>query len=329
VTASPSAGFASDNSAGVHPAVMDALLRANTDPAIAYGDDPWTARATAALAELVGGDAQVFLALTGTGANVLGLQAMLRPYEAIICTSTAHVHYDECGAPERHTGCKLLDVDSPDGKLTPELVLSQLIGVGDQHHVQARVVSISQTTELGTVYQPDEVAALCEVAHANGLLVHLDGARIANATAALGGDLRAFTSAAGVDVLSFGGTKNGLLAGEAVVLLRPELAGAMPYLRKQGMQLASKMRFVAAQFEALLADGLWLENAAHANAMARRLRDAVEGSPGLELAQPVQANAVFHDWDESRDEVRWMTSFATTPDEVDAFAAAIRDALDH
>lgn len=323
---------------------MDALLRANSAGAIAYGDDPWTARATAMIGELVGGDAQVFLALTGTGANVLGLQAMLRPYEAIICTSNAHVHFDECGAPERHTGCKLLDVETRDGKLTPEMVISQLVGVGDPHHVQPRVVSISQTTELGTVYRPDEVAELCQVAHAHGLLVHLDGARIANAAAALGGDLRAFTSEAGVDVLSFGGTKNGLLAGEAVVVLRPELADSMPFLRKQGMQLASKMRFVAAQFEALLSDGLWLENARHANAMAARLRDAVAGCPGIELAQPVQANAVFaripagararlreryvfYDWDATRDEVRWMTSFATTADEVDAFAAAITDAV--
>ena len=255
---------------------------------------------------------------------------MLRPYEAVICPETAHINVDECGAPERIAGAKLVDVPAPDGKLTPELLRSRLTGFGDQHHVQARVASISQSTELGTVYTPAEVAALAETAHEAGLLLQMDGARLVNATEALGLELRELTTDCGVDVLTLGGTKCGLLGAEAVVFLRPELAADYLYARKQGTQLASKMRFISAQLLRLFEDDLWRETAGHANAMARRLGDAVAATPGVELAYPVQANAVFaalpaavierlHEryhfyvWDEEAGVVRWMCSWQTTP----------------
>jgi threonine aldolase len=336
-------GFASDNSAGVLPEVLDAIAAANVEHAVAYGNDPWTARAEAAFRAHFGEQARAFIVFNGTGANVIGLRAMLRPYEAVVCAETAHLNVDECGAPELVGGIKLLPVATPDGKLTPELVRPRLVRFGDEHAVQPRVVSITQSTELGTVYSIDEVVALAELAHEEGLLLHVDGARLANAAAALGVPLRALTTEAGADAVSFGGTKNGLLAGEAVVLLRPALAEAMPYLRKQSMQLASKMRFLAAQFEALLTDDLWRRPAEHANAMAARLAAAVEGVGGVTITQPVQANAVFavlppeatrrlqesfyfYTWDEATGEVRWMCSWDTTPADVDAFAAAIAEA---
>ena len=268
---------------------------------------------------------------------------MLRPYEAVICPETAHINVDECGAPERIAGAKLVDVPTPDGKLTPELLRSRLTGFGDQHHVQARVASISQSTELGTVYTPDEVAALAETAHEAGLLLQMDGARLVNATEALGLELRELTTDCGVDVLTLGGTKSGLLGAEAVVFLRPELAADYLYARKQGTQLASKMRFISAQLLRLFEDDLWRETAGHANAMARRLGDVVAATPGVELAYPVQANAVFaalpaavierlHEryhfyvWDEEAGVVRWMCSWQTTPADVDELAAALREA---
>jgi threonine aldolase len=341
---SPLKGFASDNAAGVLPEVLDAIAAANTDHAAAYGADPWTARAEERFREHFGEQARAFIVFNGTGANVAGLRSMLRPYQAVVCAETAHLNVDECGAPEFVAGIKLLPVATPDGKLTPELVRPRLARFGDEHAVQPRVVSITQSTELGTVYSLDEVVALAELAHQEGLLLHVDGARLANAAAALGVPLRALTTDAGVDAVTFGGTKNGLLAGEAVVLLRPELAEAMPYLRKQSMQLASKMRFLAVQFEALLTDDLWRRPAAHANAMAARLAAAVEGLPGVTVTQPVQANAVFaivppgatrrlqdrfsfYTWDEATGEVRWMCSWDTTPADVDAFAKAIAEAV--
>jgi threonine aldolase len=336
----PRASFASDNASGAHPQVMAALVAANDGHAPAYGADEWTARAVDAFRRLFGPDVEVAFTWGGTGANVVGLQCLLAPYEAVICPATAHINVDECGAPERFTGAKLIDVPTVDGKLRPPDVVAQLHLLGDMHHVQPRVVSITQSTEQGSLYQPDEIAALAEVAHAHGLLVHLDGARIANAAAALGGDLRAFTVDAGVDVLTFGGTKNGMLYGEAVVFLDPDLGRAIPFVRKQAGQLPSKMRFVSAQFEALLADDLWLDNARHANAMSQLLAERVAVIPGVEITRPPDVNSVFarvppsalaalqawshfYVWEPVTTEVRWMTSYDTTADDVERFAAGV------
>jgi threonine aldolase len=336
--------FASDNNAGIHPEVLRAIAEANAGDAPAYGADAVTARAVSRFRELLGADADVFFVFNGTGANVLGLQALTRPWHAVICAETSHVAVDECGAGERFTGCKVITVPTADGKLRPDAVRRHLTGFGVEHHVQPRVVSIAQPTEYGTVYSVDEIRALAELAHGAGLYLHVDGARIANAAASLDLPLAAFTRDAGVDVLSFGGTKNGLMVGEAVVFLRPGLADDFRFVRKQGMQLASKMRFVAAQYDALLADGLWLRSAAHANRLARRLADAVRGVPGVRITQPVDANAVFatlpraaiaalqerhpfYVWNEELAEVRWMTHFATTDADVDAFAASVREVL--
>jgi len=333
-------GFGSDNHAGVLPDVLDAIAAANVDHATSYGADEWTARAEQRFREHFGEEARAFLVFNGTAANVVGLRAMLRPYEAAICAETAHMNTDECGAPEFIAGIKLLPVPTPDGKLTPDLVRPKLVRFGDEHAVQPRVVSITQSTEMGTVYSIAEIAALAELVHEQGLLLHVDGARLANAAASLGVPLRALTTDAGVDALSFGGTKNGLLTGEAIVLLRPGLAEAMAFLRKQSMQLASKMRFVSAQFEALLDGDRWREPAAHANAMAARLAGALEGVENVKITQAVQANAVFailpqgvaerlrerfyfYTWDEATGEVRWMCSWDTTEQDVDAFAAAV------
>jgi threonine aldolase len=336
-------GFASDNHAGVHPEIMAAIAAANDGHAWAYGDDDWTARAQERFREHFGPQARAFPVFNGTAANVLSLEALTRPWEAIVCARSAHLHVDECGASER-AGRKLLVVDTPDGRLTPELVAPQRVRIGDEHAVQPRVVSIAQSTELGTVYEPGAVAALAEWAHAHDMLLHVDGARICNAAAALGVPLRAFTTDAGVDAISFGGTKNGLLAGEAVVLLREGAADGFLFRRKQAMQLASKMRFISAQLEALLSGDLWLRLAQHANAMAQRLAAAVAGLDGVRLTQPVEANAVFAIiapaaterlradwpflvWNEATGEVRWMAAWDTAEEEVDAFAADIRAAL--
>jgi threonine aldolase len=337
-------GFASDNYAGVHPEVLRAIADANGGHQISYGEDVYTARLTEVMSGHMGRSVEVFPVFNGTGANVLALQSMLPRWGAVICTETAHVHSDENGAPERVAGIKLLTVATPDGKLTPELVDRQAWGWGDEHRAQPLVVSITQSTELGTLYTPQEVADLCEHAHGRGMHVHLDGARIANAAASLDVPLRTFTADAGVDVLSFGGTKNGLIGAEAVVVLDPEASDGLIYLRKMNMQLASKMRFISAQLVALLEDDLWLRSARHANSMALRLRDAVSGLPGVTIVRPVQANAVFatlppgvadrlrarfrfYDWDVATGEVRWMCAFDTTEDDVDAFAAALREEL--
>ena len=340
---SPLTLFASDNYAGAHPAVLEAVAAANEGWARAYGDDDWTARLQARLRELFG-DVEAFPVFNGTGGNVTALSAVLRPFEAVICPETAHINVDECGAPERIAGAKLVDVPTPDGKLTPELLRGRLVGFGDQHHVQARLVSISQSTELGTVYTPDEIRALADEAHGAGLLVHVDGARLVNAAVALGLELRELTAECGVDVLTLGGTKSGLLGAETVVFFRPDLAADYLYARKQGTQLASKMRYISAQLLCLFEGDLWRETAGHANEMARRLGDAVAAVPGVEIAYPVEANAVFaalpqaaierlHEryhfyvWDEDAGVVRLMCSWQTTPDDVDALAAAVRDAV--
>jgi threonine aldolase len=333
--------FGSDNHAGVHPDVLAAIVTANADHHIAYGDDPYTARALELFRSHFGPDSQAFLVGTGSAANVLSLQSVLRPYESVVCAGTAHINTDECGAPEHHLGVKLIDIPTEDGKLTPELIEAWAYGWGEEHHTQPKAVSITQTTEVGTCYSIDELAAIADWVHARDMVLHVDGARIANAAATLGVGLAA--AVAGADVLSFGGTKNGLLGGEAVVFPRPDLAGGFKYLRKQAMQLTSKMRFVGAQFAALLSDDLWLRNASHANAMARRLADGVRDLPGITITQAVQANAVFarvpaeavpglqaaypfYVWKPATSEVRWMTSYDTTEADVDGFLAAIRAA---
>jgi threonine aldolase len=335
-------GFASDNYAGVLPQVLEAITAANGGHAVSYGGDEWTARVEGLFRDHFGPEATTALVFNGTGANVVALQALTRPYEACICASTAHLNVDECGAPERVAGLKLLTVDTPDGKLTPALVEPRLVRFGDEHAVQPRVVSITQSTELGTLYTADEIAALADQAHERGMLLHIDGARLSNAAAALDVPLRAITTDAGADAVSFGGTKNGMLLGEAVVFLRAGLGGEVAFLRKQSMQLASKMRFLAAQFEALLTD--WRTPAAHANAMAARLAGAVARVDGVEITQRVEANAVFavlpaaatawlqerwrfYVWNETTGEVRWMCSWDTTEDDVDAFAADLAEAL--
>ena len=334
-------GFASDNYAGVHPDVLAAIAEVNVGHSPAYGADEVTARAEDRFREVLGADVETFFVFNGTGANVTGLQAMLNRWEGVVCAATAHINVDECGAPERVLGTKLIDLPTDDGKLTPDQVRSAINGVGDEHRIQAKVVSVTQSTELGTVYTPDELAALAETAHGLDMYLHVDGARISNAAASLGIDLRATTGAVGVDVLSFGGTKNGLLGGEAVVFFHPELAAHARYIRKQQMQLASKMRFVSAQFLALFTDDLWHHNAQHANTMAARLYEAVNHVPGVTVTHPVQANAVFailpasaipvlqaqlpfYVWDESTHEVRWMCSWDTTEEDVDEFSAAVR-----
>jgi threonine aldolase len=334
--------FASDNYSGVHPAVLEAVALANEGRAPAYGRDPWTARLQDVVRRQFGEQAEAFPVFNGTGANIVALQAMTTRWASVVCTSTAHIHVDECGAPEKVAGVKLLTIPTFDGKLTPELIDLEARGMDDVHRAQPQVVSITQTTELGTAYTVEEIRAICDHAHSLGLRVHLDGARLANAAATLGASLREMTTDAGVDVVSLGGTKNGLMLGEAVVVLNPEAAPHVDYVRKSSTQLASKMRFVSAQLEVLFGTDLWLLNATHANAMAQRLAAGLEGI--LDVVRPVQANAVFvrlpadvaerlrrsyefYDWDESVGEVRWMTAWDTTPEQVDAFVADVRTAL--
>lgn len=334
--------FASDNNAGVHPAVLAAITESNIGHERAYGHDPYTERAEAVFRRHFGDGAKAWLVFNGTAANVLGLKAVTEPHHAVICAEGAHINVDECGAPERFTGCKLLPVVTADGKLRPDDITRHLGQLGDEHRVQPRVVSLSQATELGTVYRPAEVRALADTAHRHGLVLHVDGARLANAAASLGVSLRECTTDVGVDVLTFGGTKNGLLGAEAVVFLQGIAGEEMPFLRKQGMQLASKMRFLAAQFITLLGTELWLENAAHANGMARLLAARVRDVRGVTLTQPVETNGVFarvppehiaalqaqayfYVWNAQTSEVRWMTAWDTTEEDVERFAAAIRE----
>lgn len=333
--------FASDNYAGVHPEVLSAIAEANGGHESSYGADAYTARLQEVIRDHFGGSAEAFPVFNGTGANVVALTSMLPRWGAAITAGSAHVNTDENGAPERVSGIKLLTVGTTDGKLTPELIDRQAGGRGDEHRAQPLVVSVTQSTELGTVYTPDELRAVCDHAHSLGMRVHLDGARLANAAASLGVPLRALTTDAGVDVVSFGGTKNGMLFGEAVVVLTPEASAGIPFIRKYTMQLPSKMRFVSAQLLALLEGGLWLRSAEHANAMAARLRSQLEG---VSFTQPTQANALFavvtpdaaahlrerhhfYDWDSATGEVRWMTAWDTTENDVDAFARDIRAAM--
>ena len=326
--------FGSDNHAGTHPAVMRAIVEANAGDAVAYGADPWTDQAVTEIQRLSGAQGGVYLTLNGSGANVLGLGLLLGRHEAVICAESAHIHTDECGASERILGTKLLTVPAPDGKLTPESIATRLAGRGDEHFAQPGVVAVTQSTEFGTCYSLDELRAIKEFCAANGLRVFLDGARLANAAAYLGCTLADLAGQA--DVLSFGGTKNGAMGVEAVIVMQEADAASARYLRKQHGQLSSKMRFLGAQFNALLADDLWLANAAHANAMAARLAAGLAEIPGVEIVYPVQADVVFarleperiaelqrgwtfHVWDASTSVVRWMTAFDTEESDVDAF----------
>jgi threonine aldolase len=330
--------FGSDNHAGVHPAVLQAIADANPGDAVSYGADERTEQVTTRLREVFGA-ADAFLVPNGSGANVLGLSLLLRRHEGVICAESAHIYTDECGAPERLIGTKLLAVPAPDGKITPEGIAVHLAGRGDDHRTQPGVVAVTQSTELGTCYTLAELRKIADFARASDLRVYLDGARLANAAAGLDCSLAELAECA--DVLSFGGTKNGAMGAEALIVMRPGLAEDVPYQRKQLAQHTSKMRFVAAQFDALLAGDLWHANAAHANAMARRLAEGVDGVDGVDIVRPVQANAVFarldprhiaalqqewffHVWDEHGSVVRWMTAFDTTESDVDAFVSAIR-----
>jgi threonine aldolase len=349
--------FASDNNAGVHPEIIEAIARANQGHVIAYGDDPYTRSAVAKFEEHFGSGIDVFFTFNGTGANVLGLQSLNRPYHAVLCSDYAHIYTDECGAPEKHTGCKLIPLPHQDGKITLDSVRHAYHGIGDQHHVQARVISITQSTEMGTVYQPEEIRALARFAHEQEeereMFLHMDGARIANAAASLGQTLRQATRDLGVDVLSFGGTKNGMMGGEAVIFFNQGsnqgasnsgLSRDFLYLRKQGMQLASKMRFIAVQFEALLTDNLWRRSAEHANRMARLLEKEISLISGVKIIWKVEANGVFvqiprhavekikaryffYMWIEEECIVRWMCSFDTTEEDVRDFAQAVAEAV--
>jgi threonine aldolase len=340
----PTKNFASDNNAGVHPEILKAIMEANQGYVPAYGDDPYTERAVAKFREHFGDEVEVFFVFNGTGANVTGLKALTGSFNGVIAAETAHINCDEGGAPEKFTGCKLLTVPTKDGKLTVEQIGPLLETLGNQHHNQPKVVSISQSTELGTVYTSAEIRMIADFLHERGMFLHMDGARLANAAAGLGCKLRAISGDAGVDVLSFGGTKNGLLIGEAVVFFQSGLARDFKYIRKQGMQLGSKLRFISAQFERLLTDDLWLENAANANKMARLLGAELEKIPEISITQKVEANGVFavfprriiprvqerylfYVWDEALPVVRLMTAFDTTEDDVMDFVAVVREAV--
>lgn len=328
--------FASDNYSGVHPDIMDALLRANAGHVESYGGDAFTEDAIRKFQTLFGDDTGVYFVYNGTGANVLGLQALTRSFHSILCAELAHIQVDESTAPERFLGCKLVPVPARNGKMTPASLEEKIQRMGDQHHAQARVISLSQSTEYGTVYTIEELQAITELARKNDLFLHMDGSRIANAAVSLNADFRSFTRDAGVDVLSFGGTKNGMMFGEAVLVFNPAAEEYMKFFRKQTMQLHSKMRFISAQFSALLSDNLWKRNAEHANRMARLLEAGLKKIPAIQITRPVEANGVFavfpekaikpmqdenffYVWNERTCEVRLMCSFDTTEEEVSGF----------
>ena len=341
----PVRSFASDNNAGVHPEVLRAVAEANRGHAVGYGDDPYTTSVVQKFKRLFGSDIEVFLVFNGTAANCLGLKALTNSYHAVICGEAAHIYTDECGAPEKFTGCKLLPVPVTNGKLTIESVSHAYHGIDDPHHVQPRVISITQATEVGTVYQPNEIKALARFAHQRGMFLHMDGARIANAAASLGQTLRQATRDLGVDVLSFGGTKNGAMGAEAVVFFDQKLGHDFLYLRKQGMQLASKMRFISAQFDALFTGDLWNKNAQHANRMARLLQTQLRKIPQVKIVYKVEANGVFakiprpaiaklqrryffYVWNKQQSVVRWMCSFDTTEQDVRQFARFVAETVE-
>jgi threonine aldolase len=334
-------GFASDNNSGIHPNILKAIEIANVGHAHGYGDDIYTEEATQLFRNEFGSETEVFFALTGTGANILSIQSLCHSFHAILCAETAHIQTDECGAPEKFTGSKLITIPSGNGKVSPAELLKKLHGFGVEHHTQPGMLSISQVTEMGTVYSVAEIKELAEIVHNHGMYLHMDGARIANAAVSLGLNFRAFTKDAGVDVLSFGGTKNGLMLGEAVLFFNPELSKNTKYFRKQAAQLYSKMRFVSAQFIPYLRDELWKTTATHSNKMAQILAEQVKGIKAITITQKVDANGIFailpkevipviraeyffYDWDESKGEVRWMTSFDTTEDDITNMVALLK-----
>jgi threonine aldolase len=336
--------FASDNNAIIHPKIMEALQKANTGHYLSYGEDAYTESAAEKFREVFGRDTETYFVFNGTGANVTALASAASPYQAVVCTEMAHINVDECGAPQRFIGCRLLPLRTEDGKLRTEQIESTFFALGVEHHSQPGVISITQSTEVGTVYTVEELKALMDFAHRNNMLVHMDGARIANAAAFLNVPMKAITADAGIDILSFGGTKNGLMFGEAVVIFNQQLAQNYKYIRKQGMQLASKMRYIAVQFEALLTDDLWLKNAKQANSMAALLAQEVRNIPGVAITRPVEANGVFvtmprdaaerlmknyffYSMDEERGEYRWMASFDTEEEDVLDFVSAIKEAM--
>lgn len=337
-------GFGSDNHSGISPEILQAIADANIDHALAYGDDEYTQRLTQRIQDTFGPTAVPYLVFNGTGANMLCIDAMCRSHEAVVCAESAHINVDECGAPQRIVGCRLLTVETPDGKLTPSLVRTRLHGFGFQHHSQPKAISITQPTELGTCYTLDELRELADLAHDYNMYLHIDGARLANAAAALNCTLQALTTDIGADCVSLGGTKNGLLMGECAIILNPQLDNQLPYRRKQMSQLGSKMRFMAAQMDRYLQDDLWRRNALHSNAMAQQLYQAVRDLPGLKVVYPVDANSVFvqlprevwqrlqqdyffYEWDEAADIVRWMCSFDTTQEDIDRFVQRLKELL--
>ena len=339
-------GFASDNNSGVHPAILKAMENANQGHVVGYGNDEYTQRAILLFKECFGDDTEVFFVFNGTGANVLGLSTVTQSFHSVICAETAHIQEDECGAPEKFTGCKLIPVEPVNGKVTPEAVLPHLKGFDFEHHSQPGVISISQVTEMGTVYQPNEIIALADLAHKHNMFLHMDGARISNAAVSLDLDFRAFTRDCGVDVLSFGGTKNAMMLGEAVLFFNPKLTVLTKYIRKQSMQLYSKMRFVGAQFQAYFENDLWKETASHANKMAKLLEKEITQIPEITITEPVDANGIFaavppeiikplqekfffYMWNEQKSEVRWMTSWDTTEDEILEFVKLIKSLLNN
>lgn len=337
-------GFASDNNSGVHPLVMAAMTEANHGHVAGYGSDSMTHEAIEVIKSHFTPSCEVFFTYNGTGANVLALQALVRPFHSVLCAQTAHINVDECGAPEKHAGCKIVGIATPDGKLTPDLIVPYLTGFGFEHHSQPGIISISQSSEMGTVYTPSEVRQIADLAHRHRMYLHMDGARIANAAATLQLSLMDISIGAGVDVLSLGGTKNGMMFGEAVVFAQKEMAVSVPYIRKQTTQLHSKMRFIAAQFNVLFKDGLWLQNALHSNKMAQLLATGISQIPQIRITQRVESNGVFailpkhlteplqrefffYQWNEALGEVRWMTSFDTTESDVKDFIEVIKRLL--
>jgi len=338
-------GFASDNNSGIHPTILKAIESANCDHAVGYGDDIYTEKAKKLFRKEFGDETEVFFTLTGTGANILSIQTVCQSFHAILCAETAHIHTDECGAPEKFTGSKLIPIPSSNGKVEPSELLKKLHGFNVEHHSQPGLLSISQVTEMGTVYTVAEIKELAEIVHQHGMFLHMDGARISNAAVSLGLNFKAFTKDSGVDVLSFGGTKNGMMLGEAVLLFNPALAGNAKYYRKQAAQLYSKMRFVSAQFIPFLEDEIWKTNASHANKMASKLADLISGIESVKITQKVEANGIFvilprdliplikkeyffYDWDESKNEVRWMTSFDTKEEDILNLVALLKAHLE-
>ena len=336
--------FASDNNSGIHPQIIQAIIDANQGHAVGYGDDEWTSKADFVFRKIFGEDVQPYYVFNGTGSNATALQALTRSYNSIICASTAHIYSDECGAPAKATAALLKPLSTLDGKITPELIATELHGLGVQHHSQPKVVSISQSTEMGTVYTTEELKTLCDFAHSNNLYVHMDGSRLANACAFLNVGMRELSRDCGIDILSLGGTKNGMMIGEAVIAFRPEWNESLMFYRKQSAQLYSKMRFLSAQYIAYFHDDLWLKNARHSNAMADYLYKQIRDFPGVNFTQKVEVNSLFlvlpkdairkmleryffYMWDEDTDEIRLVCSWDTTQSDIDAFVECLKTTL--